>query len=111
MATRYVSLPLYTDADYQYEVNLEGNYYTLRIYYNERVEGWFVEIRSGENDLLVAGEQLVVYHLIMGFYSQLPDLTGFFWLEPKGDYANNILGSTVNLSEYYRLYYVYTDGT
>lgn len=43
MATlTYVSLPLYSDQDYEYEVNLENNYYTIRIYYNSRAEGWFL---------------------------------------------------------------------
>lgn len=101
----YVSLPLYSDADYQYEVSLEGNYYTLRLIYSERDEGWFFEMRDGENSMLVAGERLVPLYPVNLYYN-IPELTGFLWLEPIGESVNETVDNPFALSQYYRLYYI-----
>lgn len=102
----YVSLPLYPDADYQYDVSFQGEYYTFRVLYNERAEGWFFELRDGENDMLVAGERLVPSYPINLYYN-LPNLTGFLWLEPIGDEKNETTINPFELNQYYRLYYIY----
>lgn len=102
----YVSLPLYEDSDFQYDVSLENNYYTLRIYYNERTEGWFFELRDGENDMLVAGERLVANYPI-NFYYNLEGLSGCLWLESIGPEKNQTSQNPFDLSTYYRLYYLY----
>jgi len=102
---KYVSLPLYNDSDFEYEISLENNYYTLRLYYNERAEGWFFELRDGENSMLVAGERLVSLYPINLYYN-IPDLTGFLWLEPIGSNINETVINPFYLSQYYRLYYI-----
>lgn len=104
----YISLPLYPDADYQYDAAFEGEYYTLRIYYNERAEGWFFELRDGENDMLVAGERLVPTYPVNLYYN-IDNLTGFLWLEAIGDEKNETTSNPFELSEYFRLYYVWPD--
>lgn len=106
MALQYITLPLYTDADYQYDVSLEGNYYTLRIYYNERDTDWFFELRDGENQMIVAGEKLVSLYPILLFYN-LDNLTGCLWLEPIGDNKNQTVANPFDLSTYYKLYYIF----
>lgn len=102
----YVNLPLYPDADYQYDVTLEGIYYTLRLYYNERAEGWFFELRDGENEMIVAGERLVGLYPINLYYN-IEGLTGFLWLESIGQEKNETSSNTFELSQYYRLFYIY----
>lgn len=109
MALRYVTLPLYEDSDYQYDISLEGNYYTLRLYYNERAEAWFFELRDGENTMLVGGERLVPYYPLLRNYS-LENLTGMIWLEYIGYDMNETLSNPFELSKYNKLFYIYDDG-
>lgn len=109
MTQQYVSLPLYEDSDYQYDIALEGNYYTFRLYYNERATAWFFELRDGENSLIVAGERLVPYYPILLSYS-LENLSGFLWLEYIGYDMNETLSNPFELSKYNSLYYIYEDG-
>jgi len=109
MTFQYVPLPLYEDSDYEYEVPLEGNYYTLRLYYNERAEAWFSELRDGEGAMLVAGERVVPYYPMFLSYS-LENLSGMFWLEYIGYDMNETLSNPFELSKYNKLYYIYDDG-
>lgn len=109
MTFQYVPLPLYEDSDYEYEIALEGNYYTFRLYYNERAEAWFYELRDGESTMLVAGERVTPYYPMTVNYV-IPNLTGVFWLEYIGLDKNETLNNPFELYKYNRLFYIYDDG-
>ena len=104
----YISLPLYSDPDYNYAVNLQGNSYILDFKYNERAGLYFISLYTAENVPLVLGDALVPTFPIMKDYA-LNTLTGFFWMEEKA----NILSEPYKaypdkIDEYYNLFYCYS---
>lgn len=109
MADNYIRLPLYSDADYNYAVNLQGNSYILDFKYNERAGLYFISLYTAENVPLVLGDALVPTYPIMKDYA-LNTLTGFFWLEEKA----NIISEPYKLypdkiDEYYNFYYIFSE--
>lgn len=101
-----VELPLFPESDYHYYAPLQGNSYEVRIYYNERVEWWAIDIRNSDGTPVILGQRLVVNHPILLNYV-FEDLTGALWLEPRGRYQNQTLKHPLELHKYYRLFYVY----
>lgn len=107
MAYNYITLPLYSDPDYNYAVNLQGNSYILDFKYNSRAGLYFLSLLTAENVPLVEGVALVPSYELMQDYA-LNTLTGFFWLEEKA----NIISEPYkvypeNINEYYNMYYIY----
>lgn len=110
MAEKYVSLPLFPDADYEYSIALQGESYILRFIYNERMQLYTISLFDADSNPIVAGEALVPSHPIFLDYAIYP-LTGYFYMEEKA----NILSEPYKtypdqIDQYYWLYYIYDDG-
>lgn len=106
MTIQYVSLPLYSDSDYQYSVSLEGNSYILRIYYTTRCKQWFFDLLRDDNTPVILGEALVPLYAIALDYALYP-LTGFLFLEPIGTSLDKYRSDPENLNKWFRLFYIY----
>lgn len=102
---KYISLPLYNSQDYFYTVTLENVSCKLRIYYNQRVDGWFYELSEEGGNMLVAGERLVALYPMILDYTSLP-FTGFLWLEPIGTSGTKFTTDSYNLHKWFRLFYI-----
>lgn len=109
MTIQYVSLPLYSDSDYQYSVSLEGNAYVLRIYYNTRCKQWFFDLLRDDNTPIILSQALVALFPITLDYSLYP-LTGFLFLEPKGQSIEKYREDPENLDKFFRLFWIWNDG-
>lgn len=110
MTLQYVPLPLFEDEDYEYQISLESNSYLMRIYYNSRSKLWDWELKTEAGILVVAGETLVPNYPIGIDYS-FENLTGYLWLEPTSNISSEKYKEfPFNLSNYYRLFYIYNDG-
>lgn len=108
MADNYIRLPLYSDADYNYAVNLQGQSYILDFKYNERCQLYFLSIYTAENVPIVLGVGLVPTYPITKDYALFP-LTGFFWMEEKAAIISEpykVYPDKVN--EYYNFFYCYS---
>lgn len=103
----YVPLPLYTDADYFYTVSLERVAYRLRLYYNDRMQQWMIDLRYANNDPIVLGEALVPEYPL--FFDYVTELTGFFWLSPIGKSQNQTISNPFELNKYFEFNYFYED--
>jgi len=109
MADHYVNLPLFTDSDYNYSVNLQGQSYVLDFKYNERVQLYFLSLLDAENNPIVLGEGLVPTYPILKDYALFP-LTGFFWMEEKADILSEAYKVYPDkIAEYYSFFYIYSD--
>lgn len=110
MAEKYVSLPLFSDADYEYSIALQGDSYILRFIYNERMQLYTISLYDADNNPIIIGEALVPSYPIFLEYAIYP-LTGYFYMEEKA----NILSEPYKvypdqIDQYYWLYYIYDDG-
>lgn len=106
MTIQYISLPLYSDADYQYEAAIEGNSYIVRIYYNGRCKQWMFDLYRDDNTSVVVGVALVpMYPTLLDYVT--PNLTGFIYLEPVGGSVGKYRTDPENLQKYFRLFYLY----
>lgn len=109
MADYFIALPLYSDDDYNYAVNLQGNSYVLDFKYNSRAGLYFLSLLTAENIPLVQGVALVPTFPIMKDLA-LNTLTGYFWMEEKA----NIISEPYkvypeNINEYYNFYYIWSE--
>jgi len=108
MADHFISLPLYSDPDYNYAVNLQGQSYILDFKYNERVKLYFLSIYTADNVPVVLGVGLVPTYPITKDYALYP-LTGFFWMEEKADIISEPYKVyPENIDQYYSFYYLYS---
>lgn len=108
MTDYYISLPLYSDPDYNYAVNLQGNSYILDFKYNERAGLYFISLYTAENVPLVLGDALVPTFPIMKDYA-LNTLTGFFWMEEKASIISEPYKAYPDkIDQYYNLFYIYS---
>lgn len=105
MAMMHLELPLYREPDYFYTVSLERVSYQLRFYYNERMEQWMMDLRYANGDPIVLGEALVAKYPLFGDY--LTELTGIFWLEPRGKFQNETISNPYEIDKYFQLFYFY----
>lgn len=110
MAKKYVALPLFSDAEYEYTVALQGDSYTLRFTYNERMKLYSISLLSADLVPIVMGEALVPSYPMFFEYAIYP-LTGYFYMYEKA----NIISEPYkvypeNINEYYDLVYIYDDG-
>ena len=102
----YVSLPLYQEQDYFYSVVLDEVACVFRLYYNQRVDGWFFDLREeGSTDYFVQGQRLVPLYPILLDYTHLP-FSGFLWLEPIGDSAEKFRTDSFSLYKWFRLFFI-----
>lgn len=109
MADKYVSLPLFSDPDYEYGIALQGNSYILRFIYNERMKMYTFSLYDAEGLPIVTGEALVPSYPMFFDYTLFP-LTGYFYLseianietEPYKRYPDR-------LDKYYNFYYIYSE--
>lgn len=104
----YTVMPLFNDWDYNYQISLEGNSYLVRIYYNERMQGWGFDLALEGGGNIVVGERLVPHYPLLADYVK-PNLTGFLWLEPIGGSIEKFREEPQNLHKWFRLYYVFND--
>lgn len=109
MATKYISLPLYSDPDYTYAVALQGVSYNLEFIYNERTQLYSLSLYDQDNDPIVLGEALVPNYPIFKDYAIFP-LTGFFWMEEKADIISEPYKAYPDsIDQYYNLFYIYDE--
>ena len=107
MTEVYISMPLYSDQDYRYQISLEGNTYVFRVYYNARMQLWMMDLSLENGSSILSGVGLVPNYLIAEDYA-LPDLTGFFYLEPiENINTERYKTNPTSLAQYYRLFYIY----
>lgn len=107
MALFRKELPLYTDPDYSYVISLDRVAYKVRLYYNERMEQWILDLSYANGDPVVLGEAIVEQYPM--FIDYATELTGFFWLEPIGMDQNETTSNPFHLSKYYRFFYYYEE--
>lgn len=107
MALFRKELPLYTDPDYSYVISLDRVAYKVRLYYNERMEQWILDLNYANGDPVVLGEAIVEQYPM--FIDYATELTGFFWLEPIGMDQNETTSNPFHLSKYYRFFYYYEE--
>lgn len=110
MAKKYVSLPLFSDAYYEYGIALQGESYVLRFIYNERMKLYTISLLSADLDPIIIGEALVPNYPMFFEYATYP-LTGYFYMYEKANIpaeAYKVYPESIN--EYYELVYVYDDG-
>ncbi len=102
-------LPLYQDADYSYTVSLEGIAYKIRLYFNERVQRWAIDLFYADGTPIVLGESLVRNYPIFLDY-QIEGLSGYFYIEEIGKDINETNKHFFEIWKYFRFYYIYDDG-
>jgi hypothetical protein len=109
MADKFVNLPLFDSVDYRYNIALEGNYYSLRITYNETMQLYTMSISDSNNNRIVSGMGLVPTYPIGADYV-LGDLTGIFVLTSKSNKSTEFYKLyPTKIHEYYELNYIYAD--
>lgn len=102
-----VSLPLFDDPSYSYNVALEGNSYNLKFEYSERAQLYFLSLSDADDNLIVGGEALVPNYPVLLDYA-LPLLSGFIWMEEISDIVFQPYKQFPDkLSQYYTLTYSY----
>lgn len=108
MVDHYIKLPLYSDADYNYAVNLQGTSYIVDFKYNSRMGLYIISLYTADNIPIFEGEALVPSYPI-GLDYALNTLTGFFWMEEKANIISEPYKTfPENIDEYYSLYYLYS---
>jgi hypothetical protein len=109
MADKYVALPLFSDAEYEYTVALQGDSYTLRFIYNERMKLYTISLLSADLVPIVMGEALVPSYPMFFEYALYP-LTGYFYMYEKANLISEAYKVyPENINEYYELVYVYQE--
>lgn len=103
-----VELPLYAEEDFGYTTSLQENAYDLRIYYNRRMQKWFLELLRDDGTEVIMGIGLTPYYPTISGYN-FENLTGFFWLQPKNDGNDEAAANPEKLSEYYQLFYMWEE--
>ena len=110
MADKYVNLSLFSDADYEYAVALEGVSYVLRFIFNERMQLYTINLYDADRNPIVLGEALVPSYPLFFDYALLP-LSGYFYMEERANIiseAYKVYPDRVDL--YYNFYYIYSTG-
>lgn len=109
MAEKYVALSLFSDAEYEYTVALQGDSYTLRFIYNERMKLYTISLLSADLVPIVMGEALVPSYPMFFEYALYP-LTGYFYMYEKASIISEPYKVyPENIDEYYELAYVYQE--
>jgi len=108
MSDNFVSLPLFSDAFYSYNIPLEGQSYTLEFMYNERTELYHLSLLITETrEYIVRGIALVPDYPILADY-QIEGLTGFIIMLSKADNDTQSYKTFPDkIDQYYELFYMY----
>lgn len=106
---RKVIISLYDDADYKFIIPLEGVSYQIRLYYNERLETWIIDLSYSDGTPIVLGQALVPEFPLFFDYT-IERMSGYFYLAPIGKFKNETLINPFELRKYYTLSYYYDDG-
>lgn len=107
MALKYIELPLYPNADYEYSVALEGQSYLMRFTYNETMKLYTIEMLTSELVTLISGVGLVPNYPLLLDYN-IGGLTGSFVMIPISDKPIEFYKLYPDkLDQYYKLSYVY----
>lgn len=102
----YLNLPLYQEQDYFYSIVLDEVACVFRLYYNQRVDGWFFDIKEeGTSNYFIQGERLVALYPMLLDYTFLP-MSGFLWLEPIGESVEKFRTDSYNIAKWFRLFYI-----
>lgn len=100
-------LALYKTSFFSYTVDLQGSTYELRFQINDRQNRYHFGLYKLSGEPLMTGMALVPDTTIqvVGTAIQL-GLNGYFYLEPVGWGINWSEISAINISDYYRFFYV-----
>lgn len=110
MAEKYVSIPLFSDVDYEYSIALQGNSYVLRFIYNERMRLYTISLYDADSNPIIIGEALVPSYPIFFEYAIYP-LTGYFYLEEKANLVSEAYKLYPDkIDQYYSMFYIYNEG-
>lgn len=108
MTWKNIDIPLFEEEDFNYTISIQDNAYDLRIYYNRRMKRWFLDLLLDDGTEILMGAGLVQYYPISADYN-FKDLTGFFWLQPKGVGTDQTPLNPEKLFEYYDLFYMWNE--
>lgn len=100
-----VKLPLYSDNDYKYNISLERVSYNIRLYYNDRMENWMLDLRYADGTPIVLGSAIKPEYPMLRDY--VTGLSGYFWLSPIGLNRANTVDNKFELYKYFNFRYVY----
>lgn len=73
--------PLYSDLYYSYDIDLDSVNYTLTFRFNDRMNGYTLDIQDSEQNSIVSGMRLVPSFPLLREYS-LSEPAGYFYLVP-----------------------------
>lgn len=107
------TLPLFTDSDYRYTANLQGQAFELRFQWNEKASRWHMSIRKQDRTPVILGLGLVAQFPMCADYTlEEFGLTGFFLILPvKVSRTLATTGERNNLAESFELFYIYETET
>lgn len=109
MVDKYVNLPLFADADYEYSIALQEDSYVLRFIYNERMKLYTINLYDADSNPIIVGEALVPNYPIFFEYALYP-LTGYFWMEEKATIISEPYKVYPdNINEYYNFFYIWSE--
>ncbi len=107
MTWQAIEIPLYEEEDFTSTIPLNGAAYEIRIYFNRRMNFWFMDIGEDGGGPLIKGAALVPFHPIILDY-HFPGLLGHFWFQPKT--GTEVMNSgEQTLPGYYELFYMWDE--
>lgn len=109
MLTVITDLPLYTETDYVYGTNLEGQSKQLHFYWNDRSGQWHMDIRNEDQTPVVLGVPLVInYPMLVDYPLESQGLTGYFiLLSNAANTTPDVTSASSVIPQYFVLKYVY----
>ncbi len=106
MTWQSITIPLYEEEDFSSIIPLNGNAYNIRLYYNRRMDMWFMDIGQDGGDTLLTGVALSQFFPILLDY-HFPDLLGHFWFQPTA--RTDVSTTKAVLPGYYELFYMWDE--
>ena len=110
MTTNIIELPLYSDPYFSYNIDLEGVNRTLTFRWNDRANSWHFDITQEEGKSVVAGIRVVAnYPMLVDYQLDEYSMTGYFALVDAGSFSSGKLDTKPEaMSQWYKLFYIYT---
>ena len=103
-----VKLPLYSDQYHTYTTSLESSRFRLSFLWNERDNGWRLDILKEDGSPVLLGYKLVSSYPMLADYSLNDDgISGYMVLLPKSREQGLLSSSATAMLQYYDLYYIY----
>lgn len=100
-------LPLYTDTNYRYTINLEGRQRTVSFYWNDREGFWMMDVRNADNMSVLQGVKLVPQHPIAADYRlEARNMTGYFILLPNNLSSKLSTTDPSVMPQFFKLFYI-----